>query len=136
MSLTIKNLCETPEYKTLFKSMKHYYSLQAQTDFLQQCRDNNLIPNGIADQCKFHLSYLSPDLEVLLNNMFNFAKSRAFDIILQDYSVKTKKLKHTFFSQIDHLKAKYGPPFLEVLHTFNCYFTPITSSLHANHHKN
>ena len=135
MSLIIKSICQVPVYQTLFKTMKKYYMHQAQTDFQQQCRYNNVIPKGIADQCNFTLSYSNPDLQVLINSMFHFSKSRAFDIIIMDYQLTSKKLKNSLYSQINRLKTSNGPEFLEVLETLNSYFVPIITSLKVTHYK-
>ena len=134
MSENIRQLCTNPDYLKLFRSMKKVYKLQCQTDFMNKCRAENVIPQGINNQCQFKLSYDNPSISVQVSKLFQATKSRTLDIIIKDYENNTKAWRKSMYVQLSVLRNTYESSIVDnVLTDFNVYFVPITNKLRLNH---
>ena len=114
--------------------MKKLYDLSSQNDYLNNSIANNILPKGIADQSKFTLSYSNIDLNNVINKLYQFAGSRALNLIALDIKMQVQNLKRSLFQQRDMIRTSYGEEKLnDITNVFNDYFKPFIQSLKKKH---
>ena len=69
------------------------------------CMSNGCIPKGIHDQARFTLSYPDPNLQLVCQQLFHFAASRASDVIRNSVATKISALRQSVFRLDTELKS-------------------------------
>lgn len=114
--------------------MKRLYDLSSQNDYLNNSIANNILPKGISDQSKFTLSYCNIDLNNVINKLYQFAGSRALNLIVLDIKMQVQNLNKSLFQQRDMIRESYGEEKLnEITNVFNDYFKPFIQALKMKH---
>ena len=71
-----------------------------QCEYLNNARNQQFLPRGIADQIKFTCAIHDPVLESICQSIMNFAGSRLLDLLIIYYSSWAKRIQASYYSKL------------------------------------
>ena len=87
------------------KQILKHNKLLHQKSYMLTCMSNGCIPKGIHDQARFTLSYPDQNLQLICQQLFHFAASRASDVIRNNLVTKIATLRQSVFNLDEQLKS-------------------------------
>ena len=78
--------------------------IKQQYQYLQKCRAQSCIPDGVSSQTKFVCSVDDPQLQWLCQSIMDFAASRILDSFIEYYGSWSDNLRHKYYQRIDQIR--------------------------------